>query len=72
MVFPNLKLGGWYNKLTYTLSVKLAWMQYRGIINPWRKDMLGLPPAPRSFDEMKLADGTTFSTDPGGIIHKRR
>lgn len=22
--------------------------------------------------EMKLADGTTFSTDPGGIIHKRR
>ncbi len=62
MVFPNLKLGGWYNRLTYTLSVKLAWMQYRGIINPWRKEMLDLPPAARTFDEMLLADGQPTPT----------
>jgi sterol 3beta-glucosyltransferase len=62
MVFPNLKLGGWYNRLTYTLSVKLAWAQYRGIINPWRQSTLGLPPAPRSFDEMKLPNGDPVPT----------
>ena len=62
MVFPNWHLGGWYNRLTYTLSVKLAWMQYRGIINPWREKMLGLPPAPRGFDEMKLANGDPTPT----------
>lgn len=62
MVFPNLKLGGWYNRLTYSLSVKLAWMQYRGIINPWRESTLGLPPAARAFDEMKLADGRPTPT----------
>ncbi len=62
MVFPNLKLGGWYNRLTYTLSVRLAWMQYRGLINPWREKTLGLPPAPRGFDEMKLANGDPTPT----------
>ncbi len=62
MVFPNLKLGGWYNRLTYTLSVKLAWMQYRGLINPWREKTLGIAPAPRSFDEMKLANGSPTPT----------
>lgn len=62
MVFPNLKLGGWYNRLTYTLSVKLAWMQYRSVVNPWREKTLGLLPAPRSFDEMKLANGEPTPT----------
>ena len=62
MVFPNLKLGGWYNRLTYTLSVKLAWMQYRSTINTWRKEMLDLPPAPRSFKEMLLVDGQPTPT----------
>jgi sterol 3beta-glucosyltransferase len=62
MVFPNLKLGGWYNRLTYTLSVRLAWMQYRGIINPWRESTLRLSPAARTFDEMKLADGRPTPT----------
>lgn len=45
--------------ITYTLSVKLAWMQYR---NPWRKQILGLPPAPRNFNEMVLADGSPTPT----------
>ena len=62
MVFPNWPLGGWYNRLTYTLSVKLAWMQYRGIINLWRERTLGLPPAPRGFAEMKLANGEPTPT----------
>ena len=62
MVFPNLNIGGWYNKLTYTLSVKLAWMQYRSMVNPWREDALGLPPASRSFNEMELANGQPTPT----------
>lgn len=62
MVFPALKLGGWYNRLTYTLSVKLAWMQYRGTVNSWREKALGLPPAPRSFNEMTLANGQPTPT----------
>lgn len=62
MVFPNVKLGGWYNKMTYTMSVKLAWMQYRSIINPWREEELDLPPASRSFSEMELADGQPTPT----------
>ena len=57
MVFPNLNIGGWYNKLTYTMSVKLAWLQYGSIINPWREKELGLASAGRSFNEMELASG---------------
>ena len=62
MVFPEWNIGDWYNRLTYTLSVKLAWMQYRGLINPWREEKLGLPPASRSFNEMELADGRPTPT----------
>ncbi len=62
MVLPDWELGGWYNMLTYTLSIKLAWMQYRAVVNPWRKEMLDLPPAPRSFNEMVLADGSPTPT----------
>jgi sterol 3beta-glucosyltransferase len=62
MIFPNWPLGGWYNKLTYTLSVKLAWMQYRSLINPWREEELGLPPASKSFNEMLLANGQPVPT----------
>ena len=62
MVFPNLNIGGWYNKLTYTLSVKLAWMQYRSMINPWRKEKLGIESAGGSFNEMELANGQPTPT----------
>ena len=62
MVFPNLNIGGWYNKLTYTLSVKLAWMQYRSMINPWRKEKLGIESAGGSFNEMALANGQPTPT----------
>ena len=62
MVFPSLKIGDWYNKLTYTLSIKLAWMQYRSIVNPWREKDLGLPPASKSFNEMELANGQPTPT----------
>ena len=62
MVFPNLNIGGWYNKMTYTLSVKLAWMQYRSMINPWRKEKLGIESAGGSFNEMELANGQPTPT----------
>lgn len=62
IVFPNWNLGGWYNKLTYSLSVKLAWMQYRSVINSWREKDLGLSPATKSFNEMEMADGQPTPT----------
>lgn len=62
MVFPGWKLGDWYNRITYTLSVKLAWMQYRGTVNPWRKNALGLAAAANSFDEMVLDNGQPTPT----------
>ncbi|MBN2328217.1 MAG: glycosyltransferase family 1 protein [Candidatus Omnitrophica bacterium] len=34
--FPRWKLGGWYNKLTYTLVLKLASLMGRKYIKEWR------------------------------------
>ena len=53
LIFPKLPLGGGYNRATYRLSLKLAWMQYRDTINQWRVNDLGLPPAPKEFQEMR-------------------
>lgn len=40
--FPNLKIGGWYNKLTYRLVPLLAQSSFQGIVNQWRRNTLGL------------------------------
>lgn len=44
ILFPDLRLGGWYNLLTYKLFILMG-AGYRSVGNTWRKDVLGLPPA---------------------------
>ncbi|MBI2486418.1 MAG: glycosyltransferase family 1 protein [Deltaproteobacteria bacterium] len=50
--FPNfllpekLRLGGTVNLLTHIVAEQLFWQPFRGLINEWREQTLGLPPAP--------------------------
>ncbi len=62
LIFPKLPLGAGYNRWTYNLSIKLAWSQYRDVINEWRVRDLGLAPAPKKFNEMVLANGQPTPT----------
>ncbi len=38
---PDWRMGGWLNRLSYTL-VKLGYWSYRGLVNDFRHDVLGL------------------------------
>jgi sterol 3beta-glucosyltransferase len=55
-VFPNLKLGGWYNRLSYA---PMAWStaMYAGETNAFRVKSLGLPPRPRFASQIVTAAG---------------
>lgn len=35
---------GLYNKVTHKLTEQIVWQPFRGILNKWRKDVLGLKP----------------------------
>lgn len=42
---PQLgRLGGWFNRLSYSLMWGLFWYIYRPAINQWRQKQLNLPP----------------------------
>jgi sterol 3beta-glucosyltransferase len=43
-VFGGGNRGAFLNKLSYTLFYQAALLPYRGLINNWRKEKLGLPP----------------------------
>jgi sterol 3beta-glucosyltransferase len=45
MGLPKLPLPG-YNKLTYGLAEQMLWQMFRGVINHWRKQTLGLASLP--------------------------
>lgn len=45
MGFPKLPVPG-YNKATYLLGEQTAWQMFRGVINRWRVQTLGLAPLP--------------------------
>lgn len=45
MGLPRLPLPG-YNRLTYSLGEFILWRMYRGTINRWRQEQLGLPALP--------------------------
>jgi sterol 3beta-glucosyltransferase len=53
---PDLKIGGWYNKLTYRL-VALIFGAYADVINEFRGEVLGLGPFPRSSLLLKTIAG---------------
>lgn len=52
----NLRLGGWFNRLSFAALTPLMTMPYRGLINTWRREKLGLPPRPALASEM-VRDG---------------
>lgn len=39
---PGLHLGGFYNRLSYDMAEDMAWQGYRGLIDQWRVESLGL------------------------------
>jgi sterol 3beta-glucosyltransferase len=42
---PALPLGGWYNRLTYSVFDKLVGISVKSKINKWRQETLDLPPS---------------------------
>lgn len=53
---PNWNLGSWYNKLTYKL-VHLGYRAYKGMVNEFRRNTLGLDKFPGSTGLLHMADG---------------
>lgn len=56
-VFPDLGLGGWYNRLTYRLLPALTRGMYGSVVAKWRRETLGLPPRHRFASDMVRVDG---------------
>ena len=54
--FPHLKLGGWYNLLTYRI-VNLTMRLYGRMLNRFRQDLLGLDKRPGSVGILQRTDG---------------
>jgi sterol 3beta-glucosyltransferase len=55
--FPNLKLGNWYTKLSYTIVHK-GYHQYDDVVNEFRQEVLGLDKYPKSTTPIQMADGS--------------
>lgn len=60
---PALNLGGWYNRLTYTVVHK-GFTTYNGVVEEFRKEKLDLPRFPKSSGVLKTATG-----DPIPVLH---
>lgn len=56
MGFPNLNLGGWYNKMTYKIILKLSKLMSDKYIKELRK-LHNLPPLPRNIDFLHTITG---------------
>lgn len=55
IVPPSVRLGGWFNKLSYQLMAPLMTLPYNRMINQWRKEVLGLPPRGAFASELERA-----------------
>lgn len=53
---PPLKIGGWYNKLSYQL-IKMGYGSYRGMVNTFREETLGIKKLPRGVDILRTSSG---------------
>ena len=60
---PPLKLGGWYNKMTYSL-ITMGYSAYKGMVNTFRTETLGLEKLPRSSTILMKSDG-----EPTPVMH---
>lgn len=54
--FPNLNLGGWYNRLSYSMTTRLTVLGVGGHTNRWRKAN-GLPTQPRGTNFLLKLNG---------------
>jgi len=55
--FPYLKLGRGYNRLSYAV-VHWGHRTYRGVIDEFRRETLGIGSMPKSAGPLEMADGT--------------
>ncbi len=60
--FPHWKLGGWYNKLTYTLVHRATALMAGRLLREWRTE--NRLPHPRRIDFLHAASG-----DPIPVVH---
>lgn len=67
-VVPDLRLGGWFNALSYRL-LSLANAFWAGATNDFRTKTLGLPPLSRFADPMRRPDGSAVTTIYGYSEH---
>jgi sterol 3beta-glucosyltransferase len=54
--FPNLKLGRWYNRLSYTV-LQRGYHTYDDVVNEFRQNVLGIGKLPKSTSPIQMADG---------------
>ncbi len=54
--FPNLKLGGWYNKLSYKV-LHWGYHNHDDIVNEFRQDVLGIGKFPKSTSPIEMTNG---------------
>lgn len=57
IVAPELKLGGWYNRLTHRLIGVTPRLLFGSVVNQWRKETLQLPPRSLFASELVRASG---------------
>ena len=58
--FPDLKLGGWFNKLSYAVVHK-GYRNYDSVINEFRQQVLGLEKLPKSTSPIQMADDSPLT-----------
>lgn len=56
----QLDLGRVYNRLTYWLISQAVYLPWRGVINQWRKNSLGLSPLPLAHNMFAQMDAILF------------
>ena len=54
--FPDLKLGGWYNRLSYQV-LHQGYHAYDDVINEFRQNVLGIDKIPKSISPIQMANG---------------
>jgi sterol 3beta-glucosyltransferase len=55
--FPDLRLGGWFNRLSYRLLPVLTGVMYGSVVKQWRKEVLRLPPRSPLQSDFVRSDG---------------
>ena len=54
---PDLRLGKWYNRLTYRLGPLMIGSMFGSVVKQWRSETLKLPPRSRFGGELAQTDG---------------